>query len=111
MSNKLKMLRVLNAPDSYYGEDYMLKQVNLRYISIFDWLLHANNFSELHSSISLLRNLQTLTIIGAEIIAPRKIWEMTQLRHVDIARTLWIPDPPPPLSNRPRDHVAKLADT
>lgn len=47
--------------------------------------------------MSLHWNLQTLVILGffVRIKAPDEIWEMRQLRHVDVSQMIRLPDPPP----------------
>ncbi|EYU24356.1 hypothetical protein MIMGU_mgv1a022056mg [Erythranthe guttata] len=89
-----RLLRVLNVYDNSLSKKIYLSkcifdQVNLRYLG---YNTQLNIYGELPSSISLLWNMQTLIIEG-NIFAPSEIWEMRQLRHMDIYR-LYLPDPP-----------------
>ncbi|KAL7115260.1 hypothetical protein ACP275_04G173300 [Erythranthe tilingii] len=85
----LRVLRVVgtNSPDD------MFRQINLRYLAYEgDWI----SIPELPSSMSLLWNMQTLVITESfeQFVAPSEIWEMTQLRHLEI-KEIFLPDPPP----------------
>ncbi|KAL7153264.1 hypothetical protein ABFS83_04G155200 [Erythranthe nasuta] len=72
---------------------HSVDQVNTRYLA-YNELTYFRSFFlvKLPSSIDVLWNLQTI-IIKREIKAPSEIWEMRQLRHVDIWG-LNLPDPP-----------------
>lgn len=66
------------------------QQVNLRYHSCYweksnDRSLHIERIY-LPSSISLLWNMQTLVMknFGVQVSAPYEIWQVPQLRHLDI---------------------------
>ncbi|KAH6818136.1 hypothetical protein C2S51_001739 [Perilla frutescens var. frutescens] len=90
----LRMCRVLQ--NSHAGEGFLeanIQHVNLRCVYGFEYMGR-----DLPSSISLFWKLQTL-IIGADfssvIIAPNKIWEMIQLRHLHIFSGIDLPDPLP----------------
>ena len=93
------------------------EQVNLRYLSReLDWIMDINDFMprdlwlplSLPSSISKLWNLQTLNINGYQIKinAPYEIWEMTQLRHIEL-KLVYLPDPP---ASRGQDDVVVLSN-
>ncbi|XP_047948903.1 putative late blight resistance protein homolog R1B-17 [Salvia hispanica] len=93
------------------------EQVNLRYLSReLDWIMDINDFMprdlwlplSLPSSISKLWNLQTLNINGYQIkiIAPSEIWEMPQLRHIEL-ELVCLPDPP---MSRSRDDAVVLSN-
>ncbi|KAI3455561.1 hypothetical protein Pfo_012224 [Paulownia fortunei] len=76
-----RLLRVLNVVDKFSLE-VIFKLVNLRYLAFdLDW---NSKISLFPSSIYLLRNLQTLIVVGImeEIVAPSEIWELSQLRHL-----------------------------
>lgn len=86
----LRLLRVSSTVDKdFYGEEeksgeYYLtnfQQVNLRYLAFGE-----NISGFLPPSISLLWNLQTLVVVGNSglIMAPLEIWNMSQLRHVQV---------------------------
>lgn len=62
--------------------EFKFQQVNLRHLKV-----NVGYKRYLPPSISLLWNLQTLIITGAfeSIIAPYEIWEMLQLRHIEVA--------------------------
>ncbi|KAH6829273.1 hypothetical protein C2S53_011366 [Perilla frutescens var. hirtella] len=82
---ELKLLRVVKKVDRALANEVNFQQVNLRYLNIaLDYKSYRTLY--LPSSISLLWNLQTLKIAGAyvSIIAPYEIWEMLQLRHIEV---------------------------
>ncbi|KAL7114853.1 hypothetical protein ACP275_04G147800 [Erythranthe tilingii] len=94
-----RLLRVCNV--SYGFDDKEIKlpkeifdQVNLRYLR---YNTKLNLSGKLPQCISLLWNMQTLIIKGS-IQAPSEIWEMRQLRHLDI-KSLYLSDPPPSYQN------------
>ncbi|KAK4431309.1 Late blight resistance protein R1-A [Sesamum alatum] len=86
----LKLLRVLNVDDEYSPEEIM-QLINSRYLDFTgDWDLN----SPLTSSVSLLWNLQSLTVRGiCSTVLPREIWEMKQLRQLKFHKIV-LPDPP-----------------
>lgn len=99
---KSRLLRVLDVDDSERDLDYHLKQLNLRSLFYKPCLPASGNYSRLEllnpyklpSSISLVWNLQTLIITDCgEVVAPSKIWEMRQLRHLELPK-LRLPEPP-----------------
>ncbi|KAL7153213.1 hypothetical protein ABFS83_04G151200 [Erythranthe nasuta] len=69
---------------------HIVDQVNMRYLAYNK----RTRFLavKLPSSIDVLWNLQTIIIRKNKIKAPSEIWEMRQLRHVDIYE-LQLPDP------------------
>ncbi|KAH6825235.1 hypothetical protein C2S53_018747 [Perilla frutescens var. hirtella] len=77
--------------------DYTFRQVNLRFLSV--GLPDSGSFMDttysLPSSISLLWSLQTIIVFGSPVVAPSEIWEMPQLRHIQMS-SICLPDPPPP---------------
>ncbi|KAL9170589.1 hypothetical protein ABFS82_04G154800 [Erythranthe guttata] len=79
---------------------HSVDQVNTRYLA-YNELTYFRSFFlvKLPSSIDVLWNLQTI-IIKREIKAPSEIWEMRQLRHVDI----WGLNPPDPPQNGDQNH-------
>ncbi|KAH6763649.1 hypothetical protein C2S51_014898 [Perilla frutescens var. frutescens] len=85
LPSELKLLRVVNKVNRALANEVDFQQVNLRYLNI---VLDYKSYRTLYipSSISLLWNLQTLKITGdyLSIIAPYEIWEMLQLRHIEV---------------------------
>ncbi|XP_047949565.1 putative disease resistance protein At1g59780 [Salvia hispanica] len=85
--NDLKLLRTLSNVATTFISESIFQQVNLRYLNVDlvyipRWILYY-----LPSSISLLWNLQILTIIlpnQSKVIAPYGIWEMLQLRQIEV---------------------------
>ncbi|KAL7115039.1 hypothetical protein ACP275_04G159400 [Erythranthe tilingii] len=75
-----------------YLRRHIVDQVNMRYLAYTNFMIPSLAVM-LPSSIDIVWNLQTLIIRG-RIIAPSQIWEMRQLRHVDIWE-LYLSDPPP----------------
>ncbi|KAH6758337.1 hypothetical protein C2S51_018572 [Perilla frutescens var. frutescens] len=106
----LKILNVVSEYEDLFNEDYLEgkfhQQVNLRYLGreyYFDedssGKIHGSSYFTLlylPSSISLLWNLQTLSLHGNfdGIIAPCEIWEMPQIRHL-FFNPIYLPEPPP----------------
>lgn len=85
VSYDFKLLRTLNTlgTASRYDES-ILQQLNLRFLKI-DYKCSICVF--LPSSISQLWNLQILVIVTPHpsvVYAPYEIWEMIQLRHIEI---------------------------
>ncbi|KAL7153229.1 hypothetical protein ABFS83_04G152500 [Erythranthe nasuta] len=70
---------------------HIVDQVNMRYLAYNKRTRFL--VVKLPSSIDVLWNLQTIIIRKNKIKAPSEIWEMRQLRHVDIYE-LHLPDPP-----------------
>ncbi|GER27092.1 disease resistance protein [Striga asiatica] len=91
LPHRFKLLRVLSSVDDDSLET-IFRQVNLRHLAYEHLLL---SYSRLPLSVSLLWNLQTLIIRGSiqRILAPRELWAMLNLRHVEIDK-LCLPDPP-----------------
>ncbi|XP_042006874.1 putative late blight resistance protein homolog R1B-14 [Salvia splendens] len=93
----LKLLRTLSKVVSTLTSESIFQQVNLRYLKIYLAYIPSQVLHYLPSSISLLWNLQTLTIIlpdQSKVIAPYGIWEMLQLRHIEVD-TICLVDPLP----------------
>ncbi|KAK6123353.1 hypothetical protein DH2020_042904 [Rehmannia glutinosa] len=85
-----KLLRVLNLIDiSNDIPEAIFQQINLRYLAY-----ELFPISKLPSSIFLLWNIQTLIIknVYYRVYAPAEIWEMSQLRHLEIDG-FYLPDP------------------
>ncbi|KAH6763648.1 hypothetical protein C2S51_014897 [Perilla frutescens var. frutescens] len=81
----LKLLRVVNKVNRALANEVNFQQVNLRYLNIvLDY--KSDRTLYIPSSISLLWKLQTLKISGnyQSIIAPYEIWEMPELRHIEV---------------------------
>ncbi|EYU23534.1 hypothetical protein MIMGU_mgv1a023257mg, partial [Erythranthe guttata] len=74
-----------------YLRRHIVDQVNMRYLAYNKRTRFL--VVKLPSSINVLWNLQTIIIRKNKIKAPSEIWEMRQLRHVDIYE-LHLPDPP-----------------
>ncbi|KAL7153083.1 hypothetical protein ABFS83_04G141600 [Erythranthe nasuta] len=94
-----RLLRVCNVSYEFNDKEIKLPkeifdQVTLRYLR---YNTKLNLSGKLPRSISLLWNMQTLIIKGS-IQAPSEIWEMRQLRHLDI-KSLYLSDPPPSYQN------------
>ncbi|KAL9170797.1 hypothetical protein ABFS82_04G169800 [Erythranthe guttata] len=82
-------LKVLNVVDSDSSLRDIFEQINLRYVC------KSYSFRALPPSISWLWNLQTLIIRGKEYFtAPREIWMMLQLRHLEFDK-IYLLEPPP----------------
>ncbi|XP_047962199.1 putative late blight resistance protein homolog R1A-10 [Salvia hispanica] len=83
----LRLLRTLLAHDRWRSppQNYSLRKisklVNLRLLDV-----HSTWYAQLPSSINLLWSLQTLIVshFEAKQIAPFEIWNMPQLRHVNL---------------------------
>ncbi|XP_057772592.1 putative late blight resistance protein homolog R1B-16 [Salvia miltiorrhiza] len=93
-----------NACDVYYLKGRFSQQLNLRYLHHNIYFRGSHllfPYVNLHSSISLVWNLQTLILGGnfQQMMAPPEIWEMPQLRHL-FGNLIRLPDPP--RSNRQR---------
>ncbi|KAH6781318.1 hypothetical protein C2S51_006611 [Perilla frutescens var. frutescens] len=58
-------------------------------------ILEGQRATRLDSSIQLLWSLQTLIVTGT-FNAPREIWKMPQLRHIEVLESISLPDPPSP---------------
>ncbi|KAH6763650.1 hypothetical protein C2S51_014899 [Perilla frutescens var. frutescens] len=93
---ELKLLRVVHKVNRALANEVSFQQVNLRYLNI---VLDYKSYRTLciPSSISLLWKLQTLKISGnyQSIIAPYEIWEMSELRHIEVDGPLCLVDPLP----------------
>ncbi|KZV20638.1 hypothetical protein F511_31121 [Dorcoceras hygrometricum] len=86
-SGLLKVLNIASMRSTKFPME-ILEFVNLKY-------LHLGNIGRIPSSISRLRNLQTLIIRAMRIKSmPSEIWEMKQLRHIVVGgfHLLNIPD-------------------
>lgn len=71
----------------------VFQQVNLRYVYYMPVVFEP---FRLHSSVSLLWNMQTLIVRFPScglVVAPPEIWEMPTLRHLEFDQ-IYIPDPP-----------------
>ncbi|KAK4381479.1 putative late blight resistance proteinR1B-16 [Sesamum angolense] len=92
LTSKFRLLRVLDTVDELSVAD-ILQLVNSRYLAFrINMHLHA----AVPSSISQLRNLQTLIVessTSTPVLLPTVVWEMPQLRHLKF-RSVCLPDPP-----------------
>lgn len=71
----------------------VLRRVNLRYVNIR--VDYCDLYSSVHSSFSLLWNLQTLIVnCRSSFSVPSEIWKMPRLRHVEIWEAVELPEPP-----------------
>ncbi|KAL1537979.1 putative late blight resistance protein R1A-10 [Salvia divinorum] len=85
---KCRLLRVL--VDDKNSLDNPFQQVNLRYITQGNYRTRP----AIPSSISLCWSLQTLIVHpGSTVVLPSEIWDMPQLRHIEISK-MKISDPP-----------------
>ncbi|XP_047948300.1 putative late blight resistance protein homolog R1B-17 [Salvia hispanica] len=85
--NDLKMLRTVSNVFTTFISESIFQQVNLRYLNVNLVYIPRRFLYYLPSSISLLWNLQILTIIlpnQSKVIAPYEIWEMLQLRQIEV---------------------------
>ncbi|XP_047952578.1 putative late blight resistance protein homolog R1B-16 [Salvia hispanica] len=83
----LKWLRTLSKVVTTLTSELIFQQVNLRYLNLNLVYIPHPVLYYLPSSISLLWNLQILTIIvpdQSKVIAPYGIWEMLQLRQIEV---------------------------
>ncbi|XP_047949687.1 late blight resistance protein R1-A-like [Salvia hispanica] len=83
----LKLLRTLSNVATTFISESIFQQVNLRYLNVDLVYIPRPVCYYLPSSISLLWNLQILTIIvpdQSKVIAPYGIWEMLQLRQIEV---------------------------
>ncbi|KAL7115037.1 hypothetical protein ACP275_04G159200 [Erythranthe tilingii] len=90
-----RLLRVMscnNGRKKKYLRRHMVDQVNMRYLAYNDESKIMSACVKLPSSIAVLWNLQTIIIRG-KIEVPSQIWEMRQLRHLDMF-SLLLPIPP-----------------
>ncbi|KAL0341512.1 UNVERIFIED_CONTAM: putative late blight resistance proteinR1B-16 [Sesamum calycinum] len=98
LTSKFRLLRVLDTVDELSVAD-ILQLVNSRYLAFrINMHLHA----AIPSSISQLRNLQTLIVessTSTPVLLPTVIWEMPQLRHLKFS-SVCLPDPPVGQSSR-----------
>ncbi|XP_057780135.1 putative late blight resistance protein homolog R1A-10 [Salvia miltiorrhiza] len=88
-----KLLRVLTVISDCSTEDVM-QNLNLRCLTFQP--LDSDTWVWLPPSISLIWNLQTLTIHvehNSLVVAPIEIWSLSQLRHVECSR-IYLPHPP-----------------
>ncbi|KAL8529848.1 hypothetical protein ACS0TY_007053 [Phlomoides rotata] len=94
---QIKAGRVLPSVN-FESLEAIFQQVNLRYLAYEPSKSLSPEYlpSKLHSSVSLLWNMQTLVIRGAtkRIDAPSEIWSMRQLRHLQF-NEIFLPEPPP----------------
>ncbi|KAL8056991.1 hypothetical protein ABFX02_04G154600 [Erythranthe guttata] len=100
---KYPLLRVMsfnNETKIKYLRRHIVDQVNMRYLAYTNFMIPSLAVV-LPSSIDIVWNLQTLIIRG-RIKAPSQIWEMRQLRHVDIWE-LHLSDPPPQSGDQHQD--------
>ncbi|KAL1555784.1 putative late blight resistance protein R1B-17 [Salvia divinorum] len=82
----LKLLRTSSKVVTTLTSESIFQQVNLRYLNV-DLVYIRRPVLYLPSSISFLCNLQILTIVvldQSKVIAPYGIWEMLQLRHIEV---------------------------
>ncbi|KAL7153267.1 hypothetical protein ABFS83_04G155500 [Erythranthe nasuta] len=90
-----RLLRVMSCNNGHkkeYLRRHIVDQVNMRYLAYNDESKILFACVKLPSSIAALWNLQTI-IISGKIKVPLQIWEMRQLRHLDIF-SLFLPVPP-----------------
>ncbi|KAL8466172.1 hypothetical protein ACS0TY_035324 [Phlomoides rotata] len=88
----LRLMRIMSCPNFDYSDclKELFKLVNLRYV-----VLNARWVSKIPSSIYRLWNLRTLIVhIGEEESGPFDIWNMSQLRHLEFEKGLYLADPP-----------------
>ncbi|XP_012848186.1 PREDICTED: putative late blight resistance protein homolog R1B-17 [Erythranthe guttata] len=88
-----RLLRVMSSNSEAKKTDlrrHIVDHVNMRYLACTNFKL--SSAFVLPSSINIVWSLQTIIIRG-KIEAPSQIWEMRQLRHVDIYR-LCLPNSP-----------------
>ncbi|EYU24354.1 hypothetical protein MIMGU_mgv1a019328mg [Erythranthe guttata] len=100
--SKNRLLRVMsfnNGAKKKYLHRHIVDQVNMRYLATSFKIPSLGVM--LPSSIDIVWNLQTLIIRG-RVNAPSEIWEMRQLRHVDIWE-LHLHDPPPRSGDQQQD--------
>ncbi|XP_073159488.1 putative late blight resistance protein homolog R1A-3 isoform X2 [Henckelia pumila] len=96
---KLDRLRKVLKMGDTCSDKEIVRLVNSRYIDFTRRMFQ--NMSNILESLSLLWNLQTITIDGAgrlnrtTIYIPAEIWEMAQLRHLKVEEgDFYLPDPP-----------------
>ncbi|XP_047948299.1 putative late blight resistance protein homolog R1B-14 [Salvia hispanica] len=85
--NGLKLLRTLSNVATTFISESIFQQVNLRYLNVSLVYIPRRSLYYLPSSISLLWNLQILTIYvpnKSKVIAPYGVWEMVQLRKIEV---------------------------
>ncbi|XP_047948298.1 putative late blight resistance protein homolog R1C-3 [Salvia hispanica] len=95
--NYLNDLKLLSNVATTFISESIFQQVNLRYLDVVLVYIAPQIVYYLPSSISLLWNLQILTIYvpnQSKVIAPYVIWEMVQLRHIEVVKICLI-DPLP----------------
>ncbi|KAL8056959.1 hypothetical protein ABFX02_04G152500 [Erythranthe guttata] len=91
-SRLLRVMTINNEFEDNYLHGHIVDQVNMRYLA-YNKFITSSDIINLPSSIGVLWNLQTIIIRKNKIKAPSEIWEMRQLRHVDIWG-LHLPEPP-----------------
>ncbi|KAL9170596.1 hypothetical protein ABFS82_04G155400 [Erythranthe guttata] len=94
-----------NGRKKEYLSQHIVDQVNMRYLAYNDESKIMAACVKLPSSIAALWNLQTI-IISGKIKVPLQIWEMRQLRHLDIF-SLFLPVPPRSCDKQ-RDEIVVL---
>ncbi|EYU23519.1 hypothetical protein MIMGU_mgv1a022028mg [Erythranthe guttata] len=91
-SRLLRVMTINNEFEDNYLHGHIVDQVNMRYLA-YNKFITSSDIINLPSSIGVLWNLQTIIMRRNKIKAPSEIWEMRQLRHVDIWG-LHLPEPP-----------------